>query len=194
MAQPTATPALPVPVPVATPARTVAPWTSPSCRRTVLLGYSVQHRPITACERGTPGGASVLVVGVIHGNEQLGLWVVQRLIASTVPVGVDLWTIPSVNPDGLAADIRTNAHGVDENRNFPFEWAASSSSGTHPLSEPETQALATFLLTVRPRTVIIFHSPFDAVDYSEGGDPAVTQFLATAAGWPARPLGARPGS
>ena len=39
-----------------------------------------------------------------------------------VPAAVDLWTIRTVNPDGTAADRRTNAHGVDLNRNFPRRW------------------------------------------------------------------------
>jgi protein MpaA len=164
-----------------------------ACVRSVVVGYSVQHRAITACERGTAGGVPLLVIGVIHGNEQHGLGVVQRLGSMQVPVGVALWLVPTMNPDGLAADIRTNARGVDENRNFPFGWAPSAVSGFRPLSEPETQAMATFLQSVRPRTVVIFHSPLDAVDYSEGADPAVVRYLASAAGFVARSLGARPG-
>ena len=59
---------------------------------------------------------------------------------------------------------------------------------------PETRAVRDFLLRLRPRTVVVMHSPLDAVDFSEGADPAVTRYLATASGYPARSLGARPGS
>ena len=196
-------PSTSAPAPVVTPsasaAATPVPSASPSasvaatCLRVVVLGYSVQHRAITACERGTPAGVSLLVVGNLHGDEQLGLGVVARLRAMPVPAGVDLWLVSTANPDGTAARRRTNAHGVDENRNFPYHWASSATSGPRVLSEPETQALATFLTTYRPHTVLIFHSPLDAVDYSEGADPGSVRYLAAATGFPARTLGARPG-
>jgi len=185
----TPTPAATASPPAVTPPASV----TATCLRVLLLGYSVQHRAITACERGTTAGMPVLVVGNLHGDEQLGLGVVARLRAMPVPAGVDLWLVSTANPDGTAARRRTNAHGVDENRNFPYHWASSATSGPRVLSEPETQALATFLTTYRPHTVLIFHSPLDAVDYSEGADPGSVRYLAAATGFPARTLGARPG-
>jgi len=138
------------------------------------------------------------VIGNIHGDEQLGWGVVARLRHLPVPHGVDLWLVRSVNPDGSALDRRTNAHGVDENRNWPWQWVPSTPGtstygGPRPLSEPETRALHQFLLRLRPRTVVVFHSPLYGVDFSEGGDPAVTRFLARASGYPAKHFGARPG-
>ena len=102
-----------------------------------MLGYSVRHRAITACERGTPGGVALVVVGVIHGDERLGLGVVSRLRALAVPAGVDLWTIATVNPDGLAAGTRQNAHLVDLNRNWPRQLGA-----VQPRPAPRTAAPA----------------------------------------------------
>jgi protein MpaA len=159
----------------------------------------VRHRAITACERGTPGGTALVVVGVIHGDERLGLGVLSRLRGLVVPSGVDLWTVTTVNPDGLAADTRQNAHHVDLNRNWAGTWQPSSPGsatygGPSAASEPETRAFRDFLLRLRPRTVVVFHSPLDAVDFSEGADPAVTRYLALRSGYPARTLGARPGS
>ena len=52
-----------------------------------------------------------------------------------------------MNPDGQAAQRRTNANLVDLNRNFPYHWAPlgvpgdSEYGGTGPASEPETQAI-----------------------------------------------------
>ena len=64
-----------------------------------------------------------------------------------MPDGVDLWLVPSMNPDGQAHQVRTNAHQVDLNRNFPQNWAPlgqpgdSQYAGTGPASEPETAAV-----------------------------------------------------
>lgn len=81
--------------------------------------------------------------------------------------GVDLWAIPTYNPDGLARGSRRNARGVDLNRNFPYRWAdldGSYESGARPRSEPETRAMMRFLRDVRPDYVLSFHQPLHGVD------------------------------
>ena len=70
------------------------------------IGRSVEGRPITAVERGTPGGAVVLVIGVIHGDEDDGVAILEQLATAPVPPGVDLWLLESINPDGQAAQRR----------------------------------------------------------------------------------------
>src|SRR5205814_632187 len=47
----------------------------------LLLGRSVDGRPITAFEVGNPNGTTVLVVGCIHGNEPGGIAAVERRFA-----------------------------------------------------------------------------------------------------------------
>ena len=69
-------------------------------------------------------------------------------------VGIDLWVVPTYNPDGLARGTRKNAHGVDLNRNFPYRWKdldGSYESGPRPASEPETRAMMRFLRDDPPR-------------------------------------------
>ena len=68
----------------------------------VEIGRSVQDRPIVAVERGTPGGTVVVVIGVIHGDEDDGVAIVEGLATAPVPPGVELWLIESMNPDGQA--------------------------------------------------------------------------------------------
>ena len=110
----------------------------------------------------------VLVIGSIHGDEQAGLRVVRRLRDRPhLPADLDLWLVPTVNPDGTAADRRTNAHGVDLNRNFPYKWHAGSRgltwSGPAALSEPESQALKALHRRLDPWLTVTFHQPLFGV-------------------------------
>jgi murein peptide amidase A len=129
----------------------------------IEIGRSVDGRPITAIERGTPGGTVVLVIGVIHGDEPAGVKIVERLATAALPPGIDLWLVESMNPDGQAAGRRTNAHLVDLNRNFPYAWAPlgepgdSQYGGPGPASEPETQAIVDLITAIRPDIGIWYH-------------------------------------
>src|ERR1700704_2435470 len=90
-------------------------------QRSVVLGHSVQGRPIRAFEIGNPASPrKVLVVGCIHGNEPAGIAIADALARGRAERGVDLWIVPDLNPDGVAADTRQNADRVDLNRNFPW--------------------------------------------------------------------------
>ena len=61
-----------------------------------------------------------------------------------------------LNPDGFAHRFRTNAHGVDLNRNSPEHWAGA---GARPWSEPETRAIRDLILRERPALSIYYHQP-----------------------------------
>jgi predicted deacylase len=137
---------------------------------TVVIGTSAQGRSIRAVHRWTDGATgSTVVVGSIHGDERAGMRVVRRLRTAVLPAGVDLWLVRTMNPDGTAADRRTNGHGVDLNRNFPTYWRLAGAgtetwSGPTAASEPETRAAMSFLRAVAPRTTLVFHQPLDGVD------------------------------
>ena len=163
-------------------------------QESVLIGTSVQGRQIVAVHRWTTGTARpVVVIGSMHGDERAGLRVVRRLRALPLSAGVDLWTIRTMNPDGTAADRRTNARGVDLNRNFPRYWQRSGRgsdtwSGPRAASEPETRAVIAFLRDLRPWTVVVVHQPLRAVDSYRAESLALVGRLSRSTGLPARPL------
>ena len=164
--------------------------------RKVVLGRSVEGRPIVAYEVGNPASSRrELVVGCIHGNETAGIAVARRLERMTLP-SVHLWVVPVLNPDGVAAGTRGNGHGVDLNRNFPHRWRMLSGvyySGSRPLSEPESRTAYRLIRRFRPQVSIWFHQHLGVVDES-GGQIAVERRFAGLVGLPLRRLRRESGS
>ena len=157
--------------------------------RTVPLGRSWQGRPIQAIEVGDPSGVSVLVVGCIHGNETAGI-AIARALERLSPRGVDLWIVPDLNPDGVAAGTRQNAHGVDLNRNFPWRWRPMSGvyeSGPRPLSEREARIAHALILRLHPHLTVWFHQHLDMV-WASGGDRRIEKVFARVSGLPYHPM------
>jgi protein MpaA len=172
---------------------------APQTAEQEVIGHSVRGRAIVAYERGDPTSPVTLVVGVIHGTEPAGLAVISRLRHTALPAGVHLWLVPTINPDGLAAGTRQNAHGVDLNRNWPTAWVHNGVpwdgyySGPRPLSEPENRAMRAFILRVKPALTIWYHQPLDVV---YGSDPhvAVLKRYSLLSGLPYRRLRAPRGA
>ena len=164
---------------------------------TEIVGRSVQGRPIVAVQRGDAAAPlTVLVVGCIHGDETAGVRVARQLIAGGLSRRASFWIVPTLNPDGVAAGSRGNAHGVDLNRNFPFDWrhlGGGEYSGTRPLSEPESRAASRLIARIRPDVTIWFHQPFGLIDRS-GGNPLVERRFAELSGLPLVRLRRYPGS
>jgi protein MpaA len=166
----------------------------------VLLGYSVEHRPIAVWEIGNPTARTrVLIVGCIHGNERAGIAVTHSLERMPAAAGIDLWALDDLNPDGAAAGTRQNAHHVDLNRNFPYRWHAAGGPGDltypgpRPLSEPESRIGYRLVMRLRPQITIYFHQPLGLVDES-GGNPRIERRLAALSGFSLRRLTRYPGS
>ena len=154
-----------------------------------LTGHSVQGRPIRVIERDGPrAGRTVLVVGCIHGTECAGEAVTRLLLRGPRPAAGRLLVIQDLNPDGHRLGVRTNARGVDLNRNFPSEWRPIGRrgdpqyAGPHPLSEPETRFARLVVRRYRPDVSIWFHQPHDVVRASRPSIPAARRY-ARAAHW-----------
>ncbi len=132
-----------------------------------IIGRSVRGRPIRAWRLGEPGRRRIVLISTMHGNEPHTRRILESLRDGRAIRGVDLWVVPTYNPDGLARGTRRNARGVDLNRNFPYKWVdldGNYESGRRPASEPETRAVMGFLRDIDPLRVISFHQPLNGVD------------------------------
>jgi murein peptide amidase A len=163
--------ALAVPLPAAHAGATLGGGPGLPSARTVVIGHSVLGRPITARRVGDlDSPRKALVVGSIHGDEPEGLRVTRAIRAMRARIhGIDLWVIDTVNPDGLHARRRQNAHGVDLNRNFGTNWRRTGPpgyryyAGRKPFTEPESRAVRTLVRRLRPVVTIWYHQPFGYV-------------------------------
>lgn len=142
------------------------------------IGYSVQRRELSVATIGYSGRTAVIVVGSIQGDQTGTRDAVNALInrvnteKDAIPAGTMFYFIPTINPDGNAANSRYNANGVDLNRNWDTsDWRSNApvpgytqgkagAGGSSPFSEPETKALRELLQQLQGADlkVIEFHS------------------------------------
>lgn len=113
----------------------------------VQIGESALGEPLLAVRLGA-GARALRVLAGHHGDEGASVEVALRLAEAVaagdiaLPPDTELWVVPAVNPDGLAAATRVNAGGVDLNRNYGVAWSADTrNAGVAPFSEPETRAV-----------------------------------------------------
>ncbi len=130
----------------------------------------------------------VLVVGAIHGDEPSSASVALHWIrlAEKPPAEsqqIVHWRfIPVLNPDGtlMRPPRRTNASGVDLNRNFPTpNWQRDAAAywerrtgkdprrwpGHKPLSEPESLFLQQQMQSFQPDLIVSIHAPYGVLDF-----------------------------
>jgi murein peptide amidase A len=172
--------------------------TAPTRGRTVEFGRSVQRRALAARVLGPASAArKIVLVGCIHGDECAGRAILAAAERAPVPANVQLWLVPTLNPDGEAADRRQNAHGVDLNRNFPYHWRSLPDptyySGPRPRSEPETRAAMRLIARVRPDATVVYHQHEDLIDMA-GGDRGLARRYGELAGLRATCLPFLPGT
>lgn len=150
------------------------------------IGVSVLGRPITSWSRRVEGATRrVVVFGAIHGNEPASPPTVRSLVDIAYPPDVEVWLVPELNPDGVAAGTRWNANGVDLNRNFSWGWRADD-GGPEPLSEPETRAAVGLVDRVAPDLVVWVHQPYGYVSSVGGSDDVFEQWWSVGSGLPVR--------
>lgn len=154
-------------------------------------GRSVQGRTIYARDVSAPDAKlRVLVVGAMHGDELSSAAVALHWIQHAVqmPANAHWRFIPALNPDGLLTRParRTNANGVDLNRNFPTpNWHSEAKvyweqrtrkdprrwPGASPLSEPESRFLHDEMARFQPHLIVSIHAPYGVLDFDGPGVP-----------------------
>ncbi|TWO71173.1 murein peptide amidase A [Caenimonas sedimenti] len=150
---------------------------------------SVRGVPLFARDIAAPQAkVRVLVTGAIHGDElssaSLALHWIQFAAKEPLqtPQPVHWRFVPVLNPDGALArpPRRTNATGVDLNRNFPTpNWERDATvyweqrtrkdprrwPGPKPLSEPESRFLHDQIQRFKPHLIVAIHAPYGVLDF-----------------------------
>ena len=145
----------------------------------IIIGYTVQDRPLEVYRFGTGPTERLIVAGMHGGGEYNTIQLADLLIAyllghpEIVPADMTLYILRDLNPDGEARAHsylgRANANGVDLNRNWDANWKKDwprsgcwtltyVTGGTRPGSEPETQALTDFIQGHPFDALINYHS------------------------------------
>ncbi|MDJ0881435.1 MAG: M14 family murein peptide amidase A [Gammaproteobacteria bacterium] len=147
-------------------------------------GFPILLREYPPLPGKTPKGR-VLLIGGMHGDELASISVIFKWMHTLQKhhSGLFHWhVVPLMNPDGalIKKHSRTNANGVDLNRNFLTPGAKGSAleywiertkrnkrryPGDQPLSEPETRWLYEEIEQFKPDVIVALHAPYDLVDY-----------------------------
>lgn len=112
----------------------------------------------------------------MHGNEIVGREVMVRLIKdlllsygkdpqiTNLIDSVQIYIMPSMNPDGAASSTRGNANSIDLNRDFP-DFTTSDNQDSWEGRAPETQAVMKWQKTRNFLLSANFHGGAEVVNY-----------------------------
>lgn len=141
--------------------------------------------------------STILVIGAFHGDEPQGKHLIEKYLTGKTVQLHNLLFIPCLNPDGLQNRTRTNANGVDLNRNFPTKnWGKdTSAAGENPqdyyagksaASEIETQFVIDIIEKYQPKIILTLHTPYKIVNY-DGPAQKIAQDISEIIGYPVEP-------
>ena len=151
-------------------------------------GTSTKGRPLMYAVFGNENASNTtLIFSMVHGDEitplylgfQIAAWAKENMVKHP---DAKLIIAPLVNPDGFMGlpKSRTNARGVDCNRNFATKdwsrdamraWKTKFHSekrrfpGNKPNSEPETLFQKMLIEKFNPQKILSIHSPLNMIDY-----------------------------
>ncbi len=141
----------------------------------------------------------LLFIGGVHGDEPEGVHLAEEFLhwlqseEQKHSEKIRPWIlIPCLNPDGYSQNQRTNANGVDLNRNFPCrDWSPEAKApryypGPSPGSEPEVQALVKLIEDEKPQLIVHFHSWEPCIVYTGSPGKQAAEILASDTGYETR--------
>lgn len=155
---------------------------SRNCRGMLSLetiGNSVQGRPLVFARITSNRGSNkpeFKYIANMHGDEITGrefmIWLLQDLCAgygadsriTQLLDSVDIYIMPSMNPDGAALRRRSNAARADLNRSFP-DFTTADSADVVTDRPPEVQAVMNFEARHRFKLSANFHGGAEVVNY-----------------------------
>jgi predicted deacylase len=145
----------------------------PDLVETKTLGQSRQGRDIIYAiiqpKDGKPRDA-ILINGTHHGNEKSStesvLGLMKYLLAHRQEANVReilatyaIYVVPLVNPDGHAADSRTDSQGLDINRDYSYPLRKAEES----FRTESSQLIRSLMEQVRFHAAIAYHSGMEAI-------------------------------
>lgn len=177
------------------PADSCHPKDFTAARQHTARGNALVSRDFEANSTAPENARRILLIGGIHGDELTSVSIIFRWmgwIGQSDAVLYQWRVIPLANPDGLKAkpSTRTNANGVDINRNFHTpDWNKDARNywikrtrrdprrypGKTAGSEVETRWLEAQIEEFRPDMIISIHAPYNLLDY-DGPVPQPMRF------------------
>ncbi|WP_226702593.1 murein tripeptide amidase MpaA [Microbulbifer elongatus] len=144
-------------------------------------GQSVLGAPLLYFPADIRDEHTGMVMAGTHGDEVAAVVTLSCALRSLEAGQLRHHVILAVNPDGCQLGIRSNARGVDLNRNFAtinwqgggtvYRWNSAAeerdvhlSSGDRAGSEPETQALCRLIRELEPAWLVSIHEPLACVE------------------------------
>lgn len=132
---------------------------------------------------------TILVIGVVHGDERQGKFLIENYLKNAVYGKNRLLFIPCLNPDGLELNIRQNANEIDLNRNFPTNnwarepFASEYFGGEEAASEIETKFVIEIVEELKPDVILTLHAPYKVVNY-DGPAKDIAEKISEIIGYP----------